>query len=590
MGCDNNCKKDQCNEKCNKKDCCLPCCAPDNCDKYSAYEICCKKRAAVVNISSQLATVVKGLTTVPASNAEISYLRLNGNGAFIMLCGRRYILTTSALVIAAPGLLANADRYPVSGVENADASGAAHDIVAFSKILVSVHNLNGRVKPSKKSEDGHTIVYEASPAFVDGAGGWALLYIDPCKEWNRCLPKIEECHPFFEIGKSRQLYCGDDLYLLGSFPGAMRMDMNRMTTFGITKGVVSNSRGLDRGGCLLPELIIGDFEAFSTSMGMPIVNKFGQLVGVQLTSTPGLSDVAFDIMTSQANPTMPTAPFLGQGFVSGVSSYFFSYGLKVFSVIGSRKQKYDCFRRHLATVMDRYHGDYYKYVKGFIGISFQYLEAEDYNTRLADGNLMSLGRRVSLLQDVTTGGLYDGPLCKNLAGVRVVHVAGNAGTTFTSNGTPIGYGIVPGSPTNPAGAPYAAIAPFDVTPGVHQDSNFINSLTPETIITAGERCYFGDQSHQIPISLLTWKYIAGDRISFVVRRPNYSAPLVPTEQHLRDSNAVSGQLQTFPPTYDYPWPLIGYYPLPLVQGAVQVAPPLGVGFPPSMAFYFKPAL
>lgn len=568
--CDNKCE-----EKCKGKDCCLPCCAPDNCDKYSAYEICCKKRSAVVSISSQLATTVNNFQSVPTAT-DISYSRINGNGAFVMICGRRYILTSSALVLAAPSLLAGASRYPVSGVENSVPGAAPLDVVAFSKILVSVHNLNGRVKPSRKTEDGHSIVYEASPAFVDGAGGWALLYIDPCKEWNRCLPKIEECHPFFEIGKSRQLYCGDDLYLMGSFVAASRQDFNRSTAFGITKGVVSNARAIDHSGWTLPELVLGDFEAFHVSVGMPMVNKFGQLVGVQLTTTPGIIDSAYPLETS-------SVPNLGHGGVAGVSSYFFSYGLKVFSVIGSRKHKYDCFRRHLATVIDRYHGDYYKYVKGFVGITFQYLEGEDYNTRLGSGLYPSRGARVPLIQDANVGGLYDGPLCKNLAGVRVQQVAGNTETTHTTDSSAVEYVTVQGA---------GATTPFDPTVGVHQNSNFITSLAPETVVTAGERCYFGDQSHQIPMSLLTWKYIAGDRISFVVRRPNFVTPtsLVPTELHLRDSNAVSGQLQTFPPTYDYPWGLAGNYQLPLAPPLLHVPPPLGPAFTPLMATNFKSAL
>lgn len=572
---------DKCEDKCKGKDCCLPCCAPDNCDKYSAYEICCKKRSAVVSISSQLATTVPQYGGVPV-NGDISYTRINGNGAFVMICGRRYILTSSALVIVAPSLLANAQRYPVSGVENVTAGQAPHDLVAFSKILVAVHNLNGRVKPSKTSEDGHTIVYEASPAFVDGAGGWALLYVDPCKEWNRCLPKIEECHPFFEMGKSRQLYSGDDLYLMGSFAAAGRQDFNRSTTFGITKGVVSNSRAVDHSGWLLPELVLGDFEAFNVSLGMPIVNKFAQLVGVQLTTTPGLIDGAFNVENG-------VFPNFGNGAVAGVSSYFLSYGMKVFSVIGSRKHKYDCFRRHLATVLDRYHGDYYKYVKGFVGIAFQYLEGEDYNTRLGSGSYPSLGSRLPLIQDSIVGGLYEGPQCKNLAGVRVQHVAGNQLTDYTTDGTQVGYVVVVGAPGT---LPYGADTPFDTTANVHQNSNFVSSLSPETVITAGERCYFGDQSHQIPISLLTWKYISGDRISFVVRRPHFTTltSLVPTDQHLRDSNSVSGQLQTFPPTYDYPWALIGYFSLPLRPPFVQVPPPLGPSFNALMTPYFKPAL
>lgn len=573
--------KNECADKCEKdckKECCVPCCAPDPCDHYSAFEICCKKRPAVVSISSQLATVAHDLTTVPVLG-EISYLRLNGNGAFIKLCGRLYILTSSFLVIAPPSLLVTNSRYPRAGTENV-AELAPTDLVAFSRILVSVHNLNGRMKPSKKSENGHSIVYEASPAFVDGAGGWALLYIDPCKEWNRCLPKIDcECHPHFDIGKSRQLQCGDDLYLMGNFVGASRPDPNHATSYGITKGIVSNPRAADHTGWLVPELILGDFEAYNPSVGMPIINKFGQLVGVQLTSTPGMVDGS---LVTQSG----LLPTIGLGAVYGVSSYFMAYGMKTFSVIGSRKHKYECFRRHIASVVDQYHGDYYKYLKGFVGLAYRILESQDYNTRLASG---ASQLRVPLLQDATSGGLYEGPRCKNLAGIRVENTAGSLpAPPPTANGTQVTYVQVVGA---------GAAAPFDAA--AHQNSNFALSIAPETIITAGERCYFGDQSHQIPPALLTWKYISGDRIGFVARRPAFvgvlaSEALIPADNFLRDSISVSGQLQVFPPTYDYPWALIAYFPLPLVvPGDVQVAPGPGqvpVNYPQVMSFFFKSAI
>ena len=560
---------DECDYKCKGKGCCLPCCAPNPCeDRYSASEICCKSRASVVTISSQWATTDRPVTTPVPVLADISFMRVQGSGAFVDICKRRYILTSSALVQIPPSVLAANNRYPLSGVENVDTLSPT-DIVAASRILVTVRDLNGRTRPAKKSEDGHTFVYEASPAFVDGAGGWALLYIDMCKEWNRCLPHIDDCHPCFKLGKSRKLNCGDPIYLLGDWGSGPSSDRYNSTGFGMTCGVVAKHRAVDHSGWAPAELVWGDFEAYHSTLGCPIVNQYCELVAVQYSNVPGVVDQTSIALSS-------AFPVVGSGAVAGISTFFMEYGLKCFSVIGSRKRKYDCYRRHLASVIDQYHGDYYKYLKGFIGIAYQLVEASDYNTRLGFGGT---GVRVPLLQDAASGGLYDGPSQKNLAGIRVENVAGSTATTYAADGTAVTYVAVAG--LNGVLAPFAGpVSPFNL---LNVDSNFLTSLYPETIITAGEECYFGDESKQIAPGLLTWKYIAGDRANFVVRRPAFDGTnnLVPTDLHLRDSNSVTGALLVFPPDYDYPWACINSIPLPL---SVHVDP-IGVAplFPPVMA-------
>jgi hypothetical protein len=526
-------------------------------------------------------TTDRPVAVTPPGVDNISFMRVQGSGAFVDICKRRYILTSSSLVQIPPSVLSTNDRYPISGVENLfSATCSPTDIVAASRILVTVRDLNGRAKPAKNSEDGHAFVYEASPAFVDGAGGWALLYIDMCKEWNRCLPHIEDCHPCFDLGKSRKLNCGDPIYLLGDWGAGPSTDRGNSTGFGITCGVVAKHRAADHSGWAPAELVWGDFEAYHTTLGCPIVNKFCQLVGVQYANVPGVVDNT-EIPLSPPGLGEPARPVVGSGAVAGISSFFMEYGLKCFSVIGSRKHRYDCYRRHLATVIDSHHGDYYKFLKGFIGIVYQLVEASDYNTRLGNG---TTGVREPLLQNTVSGGLYEGPKQKNLAGIRVQNVSGNVNTTYGADGaTSVTYVNV-ASPDSlspfASGTPTAPVSPWN---GLEVNSSFVNNLVPETIITAGEDCYFGDESKQIAPALLTWKYIEGDRINFVVRRPSYENgfPLVPTDSHLRDSNSVSGQLLAFPSDYDYPWACINSIPLPL---RLQVVPG-GTGsflYPPVM--------
>src|SRR5437868_6532909 len=183
---------------------------------------------------------------------------------------------------------------------------------------------------------------------------------------------------------------------------------------GITEGVVANYRAADASGWFPAELVWGSFSAYHPSLGCPMVNKFGQLVAVQTTNVPG-------IVNLQTTPAAGN-PIIGNGYVAGISTYFMQYALKCFSIVGSRNCKYDCFRNHLASVTDSYHGDYYKFTKGFTGINYRLVDPSDYNTRLYDA---ATGSRIPLIHDATNGGLYDGPVHKNLAGIVVQNIAGN---------------------------------------------------------------------------------------------------------------------------------------------------------------------
>ena len=571
--CKGECKEKKCESRCAQKDCspckvkkcepkcCLPCCVDEPCDHYTGFEIACRFRAAVVSVASELVLTDQAANGTIVADQLRTY-RNYGTGAFI---NEHLILTSSALVIAPPTVLTTNNRFPFTSPSVPVASGnVPAELVQMSKILVTVHNLNGRATPSRKTLDGHAVTYEASLVMVDGAGGYALLRIDCCSEWNRCLPQIKPCHPSFCIGQSRKLRSGDDVYLLGEFTANRGVGQGSSCCVAITKGVVSYNKGSDRNGWFLPEFVIVDAAAFSPAQGMPLVNKFGQLVGLQIASTPGV----VPDLSVEGFPA-PGLARIGAGATAAVSEFFMRRAIK--ATLGLLKcdpceseKKLKC---HLGLVVDTGAGNFHKYLKGYAGIAYNIVDGSDFNTYLRDP---TTGARGALLNSMNQ--LYNGPKDKDVRGIRTVTLAGN--NTIT-------YAYVPGT---------GAVLPY-VGSGV-ADSNFLATIAPEDLIVTinrgmsdGKGCTLGEEARQIVPALFTWQLLPNDYVILRVRRVNQTAGVAASD-HLNVEDCVQAALQVFPPVMDYPWGLINLFPL--VNDPYNPAPvPLVIPFPqlPSLNFY-----
>lgn len=403
---------------------------------------------------------------------------------------------------------------------------------------------------------------------IDGAGGYALLFIDPCNEANRCMPAIKDCHPFFEIANSRKLRCGDDIYLLGA-GDSHRAGPNFHNGLGIYSGVIVNERGADHSGAFLPEILKVDVNAYFASVGMPMVDKFGRLVGLQLGSTPGAYGSPHDISARVGPITGYNTDdrVYGQGSVFGVTSNFMEFGIKAVLSLKKTSSKYDCLKQHLGNVADSL-GNYFKLLKGFVGVLYDVFHAEDFVMWTVD---QPSGRRQILL-DSTATALYDGPVRKEIMGIRVDDVVG-------LRTAPATWAFSPGKSTT--------AAPFNTSliNRPLEDSNFASgagALATDDVLITIEGCAMGDEARQVLPSLITWRLLPGDVIAFEVLRHNYTAAGVANDPHLRDRLAVSAALLDFPAYQDYPWVLIDNFPL------VTLPIPAPLVTPPSSVFGTRP--
>lgn len=555
-----------------------PCCADLPCDFLSGYEIFCQKQAAIVDVQAQFVlTNTPADTQITDATTNLTTYTVSGSGAFI---NKHYILTHSNLAQINPAFLVDNVRWPFRNAT--DGVGAApvvgnglepEDIVKMSRILVTVHKLNGRHKPTKHGKrkckkedlyDGWSIVYEASVLMVDGAGGYALLYIDPCKPWNQCQPPIKKkCHPKLCLGSSRKLHRGDDVYLLGNLSGSVPMPYSynsylgkSLSSFGISKGVVSDHRHTDRSGWVLPELVLVDCAAYAPALGAPLLNKFGQLVGIQALSTSGQTFVGVtgpDGGTGGVNDFGPRNPSLGNGKVAAVSEFFMRDGIA--AVLELTKKRGFCGRNrlldHLGSVADNT-GPFYKFLKGFIGIDYEVVEPIDYDTYLTPAGQSGVrpGERNIVINSNLS--MYNGPSYKPVIGIRVGTLAASAGGGAQYQAAPVTYLQIPGT---------APVAPF--SPLIHQDSNYLGTLLPEDQIVAlkGD-CGLGDSSQQIAPSSLTWKMLDSDPLNLTIKRPNINTAtgIVIDNTNLNNLSSVSADLQVFPSTFDYFWAAVGSLP------------------------------
>lgn len=533
-----------------------PCCAESKCDYYSPFEIACKFGPAVVSIESHLY-----LTTVappgPPTPADLRTYVVHGSGSLI---GNGLILTSSFLAVAPPTALINTYRYPYLGTQTLGVVPA--DVVQMSRILVTVHNLNGREKPHAKKANGHSVTYEASVVMIDGSGGIAVLRIDRCREFNRCRPPIKPCHPILCIGESKKVKTGDIAYVLGEIAsdhvyGTMWIGSYR----GVTEGVFVNPQLGMPNGSLLPEMMAVSCNVSGFVVGAPILNRFGQIVAVQTTTmADGVQPVGAASEWTLVFGDM--RPFQGAEIVLGVSEFFFRGPVKSILCIDRQGRKGDRLRKHLESVADYSVGDFYRFVKGYAGIAYQVAVGSDLVTYFRDPTLPSVARNVLLNAD---GTLYNGPNCGNLSGIRVLSTAGAA--------LPVAYDV-PGA---------AAVAPFNAAD--LQNSSFMNTLQYDYILTSIGGCPLGVKKPQIVPALQTWQLLPGERVSFVARKPNQVAGVAASD-NLNKYVSVTGTLLDTPALMDYPWGLIGQFPdLSNPQNPAPALPPYNNPMMPSLTFY-----
>lgn len=518
----------KCEKKC-KQDCdiCpLKCLRPE--------ELVCAKRDAVVTIQSEFILLgprrehqpINGNTPLAAnSRADII---LNGNGFFIK---GHYLVTSAQLVLLPPSLTSVVNRYPYFDPEDLELGKFKNQMIRASRILVTVNNVNGKK---------HGFVYQAELVGVDGAGDIAVLRIDFKQPWNKCNPCIENCHPYFKLGKSRSVKEGEKAYLIGD-PVANLRNVGGVNAVGaVNEGVISDHRYLEYSGWLLPESVLISAEAYAPSCGMPIIDCQGYVIGMQTTDLAGINS------DDQAS--------VGSGYVAGPSEKFMRPVINAL-IAGRCDKKYDC---HLETICDPI-GVYYRYRKGYIGVAYEVFTGVDYDvTRdYTSGNPPRNSPRIRL---DANGDFLVSPSCKEILGVRVVGLAG--ANPSAEADVPNGYFYVPGG----------NVQTMDVFSGLNElpASPLLNTLLPGDQIThlglalgKSEEAYaLGDVGHQIAPSLALWRLCEGDTLKLQYRRGGNAlnqANNGATDNY--DNEFVKSVcVADYPKFLDYPWYAINRFP------------------------------
>jgi hypothetical protein len=534
---ENDCNIIQCEPKCFRENCAVepqPYLMPE--------EIHCLYKDAVVQVHSAFVLLgaefpgpsnpsSPGVTGANSSTPLAPNFRhdvvLEGNGFFIK---GHYIVCPAHVVLLPPSLTSVANRFPFFDRNDLTLGVMKNQMIRASRILVSIFNVNGK---------GCSYIYEASLVGVDGAGDLAVLKINEKKNWNKCNPCIEKCHPFFTFGSSRAARSGEKIYLLGDFLGNKhKFDRTHNSVGSITEGIVSNHRYVDHNGWVLPETVLVSAGAYSLSSGLPIIDSQGLVIGMQTTDLTGTQrggrNLLLDFIESR-----------GSGFVAGPSEKFIRRIIK--HII--RGKCGEPARSHLETVRDPV-GSYVRFRKGYAGIGYRAHNgiSHDSTTDYTSGDIISTFPRLRLDE---SGDFVTGPGCKDIIGIEVLGVAGvnPQPTVGVFDGVfyvPGGVGTVP----FPASLP---VSPF-------------SRLQPGDIITHLDEIPIGHHGLQVSPAVVTWRRLVDDQIDVAYKR---KTNVTNAENNGSDKNndcydilnSIELRLEEYPLFMDYPWYAVDIFPL-----------------------------
>jgi len=602
-------------------------CPPVCVDDLSGAEVGVKYKEAVVKITAQFnfttATEDRILQArTPPENLEIVYVK--GNGFFT---NKHVIVCPASLVLAPPNHTLTYNRWPSTSnsiinllalqytplqpalpalpvpvpvgpfkVFNKDVMTRAN------RFLVDVYNVNG-------SE--HSYTYEADLIGVSGVGDVALLWIDPQRPWNATVPCIKECHPHFRFGCSRKVKDGEKAFLIGDSAArkgnggqfyynppvtAVQLEAGIATqvagpapniggvaglsnVFSNGNVVPQGNRGLfvipthvtkhrhvDHCGYAQQELIAVCACVFAENVGLPIIDRFGHVIGMQTMSSTGSvqrfdgSGSRFDSFTGGVGAPGPlvngnvvalagkngTVPYNGDGIVAGPSQFFLLHIIK--TLLCPRDS---CNQSFVELVVDIL-GNYYRYTQAYLGVAWEVFDGSMYlDFRSNSGNFgvfkPFFDANINSIKEVVglrVVGLADDPLAVPNRSADDIH---EPNFNYTISPT----GVYIDSPNN---------NPLNGTDVV------LNKVRRNDVITHAEECPLGDLNLQIPLSLVLFRKAPGETVKLCVRSTSGSAPDgyessfdailgggLPTRGGYNTLFTLKAQSQKMVRFYDYPW-------------------------------------
>ena len=552
-----------CRAKCGRKVC------TEECRAWSGSQIANQYANAVVSVDaefiliSQASGIIDGPTVAATAlaNGVRADIILNGSGFFVK---GHYIVCPAHLVLLPPSLSSAVLRYPFLNAVPA-IGFVLNQYQRASRILVTVTDVNNK---------GAAYVYEAELIGVDGAGDIAVLRVDAMKQWNRCNPCIEKCHPYFTLGSSRAMKDGEKAFLIGDYIGSVNEPRRNMAYGAIVEGLVADHRHLDHSGWQLAETILVSANAYSFSSGMPILNGQGQVIGMQTTDIAGIvrgTPIFDEAGTPLVGTAVPAAPGEelrvqqeGFGYVGGPSEFFLRRIIR-FIIRGTCSQRFQC---QLTTVFDPV-GAFYVYRKGYLGVAYDVFLGQDYDTFANyTSRLPTTPQAAPQVRLDAAGNFLNGPnRAKDVVGIRVLGLAGlnPADAVGIANGA---Y-YVPGGGVGLVVPPLPANADLTPLPA----SPLLGLLTPGDVITSIKGAPLGDLGCQIAPSLVTWRLCPLDTVEIGFRRGGAATAAggTPFDSYEFDQSTRVA-LAAMPPVLDYPWYRVNIFP----QVLYLAAQPLGV--------------
>ncbi len=524
-------------ENCPPKACYKPCeglCGPEIFTKYNS---------AVVDIQAEFhfttSTDPAALpTTQLIQGNNLFSIYTHGNGFFI---DKHIIICPASLVLAPPDHTLVFNRWPFVANKINPENLQSDVMTRANRITVDVLDVNGT---------GKSYTYQADLLGVSGTADIAILAINMTWPWNKCLPCIKKCHPHFRFGCSRKYRTGMPVYAIGNATTrsvSTCIDVNYPAPFftGIhsrvmVSGTVADTRHVDHVGFAQQELLVVDLPIFGKNAGLPLIDQYGHVIGMQTTNVAGVALASDTISAAALTGNSFFNQLSGDGLVAGPSQFFMTHIIsKLLCSLGKRDSEY------IKTVVDPA-GDYIRYVKGFLGLAWDLFNGVKYMNHIAPNGFPFL-----TTFDPANPGQYLIPEKKEVIGIRIVGLTND----------------LPGTRLNPMiylpGVTAAGVA----APGSNPASPWVHSplsLTLNDVITHAEHCPLGDQGKQIPISLVLFRKKPGDIVAITFR--TFATNYLQVAEH-------SVQLADTPLFYDYP--LYKYPDFPYSTA------------PPGYAIYFR---
>lgn len=505
-------------------------CPPVCCHTYAAgidpHELWCQKQSAVLLVHTEFhftTSTTPGLLPIVdlAYDSELFTVRRTRNGWFME---KHIIITTADAVLAAPDHTLAFNRIPFDVNQIDPATLQSHVMTRANRITVDVYDVNG----TKKNYN-----YNATLLGVYGLGDIAALYIN--RNGMSCIPKppcIKACHPYFNISCSRRYRAGLPAYCIGnigtrSLGGEAMVNshapLSAAQTNGIACGHIVDPRHTDRAGFALQELIVvGGMDIFDDAAGMPILNMYGNVIGMQTMTKAGAVPAGGATQNALTNTLRYHRPN-GDGYVAGPTGEFM---IHIITVIVCALRK--CYKDFVRVVSDPV-GDYVSYQHGFLGAAVEVVSGQE----MMSYREAATGAIRTRFDPLT--GAYVESGYRNLLGLRV------AGLTRDIPGTRVrGDVYLPGASAPGSDATY----PW-VDSALPLQLNDI--ILFADVLELGDGKFGGNDlmNGHIPLLLFTSRLRPGDSIKlFALTNASNYDPSVPVE--------VPVGLKAIPPFFNYP--------------------------------------